>query len=375
MIAWRYLVLALAVLQPVIAGNTCEKDVTISSQSDAESALSNCDTVKGTVTISKDASGSISLDNLQKIEGGLTIHGTSDLTKLSAQNLQKISYDLSVKDNGGLKDLSMQNLQEVKGNMKIEGNDNLKQLQLQNLEDVNGGLVLSGEFDRFVDRWTHGGRYSADNTSAQFQNLDQVDGQTSIRGSGDFSCSDFEKMKSDGVFEGPFSCSTGSSSSSSSSSDSSSSSSSSDSNGSNSGSSGLSAGAKGGIAVAVIVVVAIILGALWFMYKRRKAASGAEFHSVPTGAATDPEKGGGGVVGQVNDQPPSPPPPAVPAATGSIARKPIKPATEPEIPMLDSENVHEAPAVPPETRDPTQIFELDAGPVRGTHQQPINHEE
>lgn len=171
-------------------------------------------------------------------------------------------------------------------------------------------------------------------------NLDKVYGKTSIQGSGDLSCNPLSKLQSDGVFKGSFSCSAGSS--------------------------GLSAGAKAGIAIGVIVGVAIIAGLIWFLYKRRKTT--AAFQSVPTAAETDPEKG-------AMQQPAaavvaSPPPPVL---ASNIPRKPITPVPpEPdrEIPMLDSGLVHEVSA------EPTghQVFELDAGPVQGTHQQPINHE-
>lgn len=46
--------------------------------------------------------------------------------------------------------------------------------------------------------------------------------------------------------------------------------------------------------------------------------------------------------------------------------------SESDVPMLDSGDVHEAPAQSAREVDPP--FELDAGPVRGTHQQAINHE-
>ncbi|KAH8424941.1 putative GPI-anchored cell wall protein Pst1 [Aspergillus melleus] len=46
--------------------------------------------------------------------------------------------------------------------------------------------------------------------------------------------------------------------------------------------------------------------------------------------------------------------------------------SESDVPMLDSGDVHEAPAQSARELDPP--FELDAGPVRGTHQQAINHE-
>lgn len=300
--------------------------------------------------MSHGASGSISLDNLQEVKGGFTIEGTSDLTKVSASNLESIKHDLSVKNNGKLSQLSMSNLEKVEGDMKIEGNGNLKQFQLNNLEEVKGGLVLKGDFDRFVI--PPADDISTNGASISFSNLESVKGQATMRSSGDETCSDFDQMKSNGVFQGSYACSTGTSSSSD--------------------SSGLSAGGKAGVAIGVIVGVAVILGAIWFMVRRRKKA--AAFASVPTAHPDDSEKGN---VQGPNGGSLSPPSPPV-AAVGDIPRKPVTPAPpdpEPEIPMLDSGHVHEAPTMQMgERRDPAQCFELDAGPIYSTHQQAINHD-
>lgn len=179
-----------------------------------------------------------------------------------------------------------------------------------------------------------------DHPSVSLSNLDQVNGKTSIQGSGDLSCKHLSSLQSDGVFKGSFSCSAGSS--------------------------GLSAGAKAGIAIGVIAGVAIIAALIWFLYKRRKAT--AAFQSVPTAAEIDPEKGA--MQKPATAAAPSTPAPVV---ASNIPRKPISPAPpEPdrEIPMLDSGPVHEVSAEPAGH----QIFELDGGPVHGSHQQPINHE-
>lgn len=131
------------------------------------------------------------------------------------------------------------------------------------------------------------------------------------------------------------------------------------------------------MAVGVIVGVALIAGAIWFMLRRRKR--GADFHTVPTANADadDPEKGAMQSTAAAG-APTSPPPGPPPVVAGSVSRKPVTPAPpggEPNVPMLDSGNVHEAPAMPTSpAHDATQVFELDAGPVHGTHQQAINHE-
>lgn len=57
----------------------------------------------------------------------------------------------------------------------------------------------------------------------------------------------------------------------------------------------------------------------------------------------------------------------------SLFLRPMRRApSESDVPMLDSGDVHEAPVDSGREVDPP--FELDAGPVRGTHQQAIHHE-
>jgi LPXTG-motif cell wall-anchored protein len=125
------------------------------------------------------------------------------------------------------------------------------------------------------------------------------------------------------------------------------------------------------VAVGVIVGVGLIAGAIWFLVRRRK--QGASFHSVPAPGADDSEKGGAAL--PTNGPSPTESPDMV---AGNISRKPVSPAPqeqERDIPMLDSGDVHEAPAMPAGgERDTTQVFELDAGPIYGMHQQAIHHE-
>jgi LPXTG-motif cell wall-anchored protein len=125
------------------------------------------------------------------------------------------------------------------------------------------------------------------------------------------------------------------------------------------------------VAVGVIVGVGLIAGAIWFLVRRRK--KGASFQSVPAPDADDSEKGGAALPKN------GPSPTESPGmAMGNISRKPVSPPPqeqERDIPMLDSGDVHEAPAMPAGgERDTTQVFELDAGPIYGMHQQAIHHE-
>ena len=197
------------------------------------------------------------------------------------------------------------------------------------------------------------------------------------------------------------------------------------------GSSRLSTGAKVGIAIAVIVVVLLILFLVWTVFRkqrirRRKRNTPVDGYtalgvvrdekvmgyekslplarpipSTMVGRNRDSDPIG---VGSIPRKPLSPPPaegldgdrtrvsmvstsPPVPAALmpgdRSAASPPLdadgrslflhpiprRRPSETDVPLLDSGDVHEAPGSPMRR----ETFELDAGPVRGTHQQPINH--
>ncbi|KAE8393013.1 hypothetical protein BDV23DRAFT_49480 [Aspergillus alliaceus] len=226
-------------------------------------------------------------------------------------------------------------------------------------------------------------------------NLENVYGETQIQSSGSFSCSSLNKLKDDKhAFTGTFSCS-------------------------EKGSSDLSSGAKVGIAIGVILGVIIVGVLVWLcMRRQRKLRRKAALAGVTAVGAAGPagrdvergdEKKGPSAVSNSSpsSQPPSPPADTE-AAVSAIPRKPLSPApqtvptallpgdrssrilsnpddpslflramprrrpSESEVPMLDSENVHEAP--PAEVgRRQEGLFELDAGPVSGKHQQAMHH--
>ena len=251
-----------------------------------------------------------------------------------------------------------------------------------------------------------------------FSKIRQVNGQTSIRSTGSFSCGSLQSSGGDdnnsgrSVFSGSsFSCTTGAAATSTSTASSTST------DKPDSGSS-LSGGAIAGIVIAVVVVVILVLLLLWlFMRRRRKHAAlpaptttniskdteKPPMAAPPEGPNTQPP-GQGEILSDKNvaRKPLSPPQslqnrlsgmetgttstsPPVPAALMAGDRSsmlphnpdeaslflhpiPLRRPSETDVPMLDSGHVHEVPAEPDR---PNAIYELDAGAV-SAHQQPIN---
>ncbi|KAE8146862.1 hypothetical protein BDV25DRAFT_143313 [Aspergillus avenaceus] len=355
-----------------VVGDTCTARVEISSQTDAD-ALNDCETIANSLTFSSSANGTISIPDVQDVKGPFTIEGTSSLNAVSANDLEKVTGPITIKDNKALNSVSLSGLEKAGGEVRVEGNEGLKEVKLDDLETVNGPLILKGEFDRI-----------------SLSNLEHVYGETVIESTGSFLCSSLSKQADKNVFQSSYSCSEHASTSS------------------------LSPGAKAGIAVGVIIGVIIVLLALWLFIRRQRkrkrnmalagaaavggdaekgTEKGAQTSTVSSTTVSTPS-GGTGVVGNggIPRKPLSPPPPptTVPAALvpgdrGSatptntddpslfLRPMPRRRPSESDVPMLDSENVHEAPPVEPGRRQ-EGLHELDAGPVSGRHQQAIHGE-
>lgn len=149
-------------------------------------------------------------------------------------------------------------------------------------------------------------------------------------------CSALSALKSKGAFRGSYSCSEASS--------------------------GLSAGAKAGIAIGVILGVLLIVAAIWMVLRRRQKqrALGGQLMrptaSPPSPALTQTEK----------TVTPTETPSPIEESQLQMPRKPVGSAI-----FLDSRSIHEAS----NGRTPVrEYYELDAGPVQGTHQRPIHAE-
>jgi hypothetical protein len=329
-------------LQLTIPGSS---SVTISSQSDADN-LSACDTLRGSVIFSSSVTGTITISNVEQINGAITAEGASGLTGLIAPDLDTLKGALTLDGLDSLTTLDMSGLSQVSSGITITGNSQLESLDFEQLQEVDGQLLLTGSFKRSVQSLIEKYRAGLTNDSVSLQSLDQVKGQTIIRGGKSMPCGTLNSLQSDGVFQGGYSCSAGPSSNA------------------------LSAGEKGGIAVGVIVGVLLLLLLLWYMLRQRRQRKNGRGRAdlSPSPAVFPNEKPAGPQYKSVplHDPHPSSPSPPVPAKS-PVPRKPIGPPPA----LLDGRSIHEAPYA----LTPVQEYhELDAGPVFGTHQRPINCE-
>lgn len=149
------------------------------------------------------------------------------------------------------------------------------------------------------------------------------------------SCSALDALKSEGVYTGSYSCSSGSGNS-------------------------LSAGAKAGIAIAVIVVVILVVLAIWFFLRRRRQQKARKTQSpFPESLSSD----------ETSEKPPQVEEQAVPVRDlkPPLPRKPVGPQAA----QLDGRSIYEASS----PMSPATVYhEMDAGPVVGMHQRPIHSE-
>lgn len=172
--------------------------------------------------------------------------------------------------------------------------------------------------------------------SISLPSLDQVKGSATIQGSSSMSCSALDKLKSDGVFESSYSCSSSSSGSS------------------------LSAGAKAGIAVAVIVIVVLIAVIVWFFLRRRRQQRVKNARSVSPESPSSEASAEKSL--QVQEQADT-----VGELKPPLPRKPVGPQAA----QLDGRSIYEASS----PMSPATVYhEMDAGPVVGMHQRPIHSE-
>jgi len=130
----------------------------------------------------------VSLPSLEKLTGQLGFWGTKFET-FSAPNLTQTG-DLIFKDNTKLSNISMPVLKTVDGGFTIARDDELNIISLSSLERVNGAIDFSGTFNKI-----------------SLGALKDVEGAFNMQSThGNFSCSDFKKLKTEDVIKGKFSC-------------------------------------------------------------------------------------------------------------------------------------------------------------------------
>lgn len=128
-----------------------------------------------------------SFPSLEKLSGQLGFWGDKFET-FSAPNLTETG-DLVFKDNKKLSNISMPNLKTIHGGFQLTRNDELKSLEFPKLEQVSGAIDFSGKFDE-----------------VSLGALENVKGGFNMQSTGNFSCSEFKKLRSDKVIRGKYQC-------------------------------------------------------------------------------------------------------------------------------------------------------------------------
>ncbi|KAL4800684.1 hypothetical protein BDV19DRAFT_481 [Aspergillus venezuelensis] len=254
-----YLALGLSATRR-IAAQSCSS-VTITSQSDADSAFNDCNDISGSVTISPSAQGTLNLDGLEQISENLVIEDTN-LVGITIPDIENVGGSVSVTGNEALTRLGLSGLAGVNGDLTVQGNNALVDLRMDDLEQIRGGMHLNGGFN-----------------TLSFENLERVGGESDVVSTGSAGCSALDSLNSTSsesqVFQGSYTCQTTSATPSPTST-------------STSDGGGLSGGAIAGIVIGVVVGVLIFLILIWlFLRERRKNRANLEAlgADASTGAA------------------------------------------------------------------------------------------
>ncbi|KAL4948140.1 hypothetical protein BDW69DRAFT_98129 [Aspergillus filifer] len=267
-----YLALGLSATRRITA-QSCSS-VTITSQSDADSAFNDCNDISGSVTVSPSAQGTLNLDGLEQISENLVIEDTN-LVGITIPDIENVGGSVSVTGNDALTTLGLSGLAGVNGDLTVQGNNALVDLRMDDLEQIRGGMHLNGGFN-----------------TLSFESLERVGGESDVVSTGSAGCSALDSLNSaseseDQVFQGSYTCQTTSATPSpTSTSTSTSSPTTIETDATNSGDGGgLSGGAIAGIVIGVVVSVLILLVLIWlFLRQRRK--NRANFEALGAGAST-----------------------------------------------------------------------------------------
>ncbi|KAF7178805.1 hypothetical protein CNMCM7691_007626 [Aspergillus felis] len=129
----------------------------------------------------------VSIPSLHNLTGQLGFWGDA-FTSFSAPNLTSTG-DLVFNANTKLTNISMPALLTVNGGFLITRNDELSTIDLPSLQVVTGAVDFSGKFD-----------------DVNMPKLENVKGQFNLQSTGNFSCTSFDKAKSDGIIRGAYKC-------------------------------------------------------------------------------------------------------------------------------------------------------------------------
>ncbi|GIJ82403.1 3-prime end of extra cellular mutant protein [Aspergillus pseudoviridinutans] len=129
----------------------------------------------------------VSIPSLHNLTGQLGFWGDS-FTSFSAPNLTSTG-DLVFNANTKLTNISMPALENVNGGFLITRNDKLSTIDVPSLQVVTGAVDFSGNFDE-----------------VNMPKLENVKGQFNLQSTGNFSCTSFDKAKSDKIIKGAYKC-------------------------------------------------------------------------------------------------------------------------------------------------------------------------
>ncbi|CAG8880430.1 unnamed protein product [Penicillium salamii] len=286
-----------------------------------QAVLADSDACSNSLIISSQSDVN-NLTSCEKIDGSITV-ASSFNGALTLNGVDQIQGSFIAEGVSGLSAIVAPDLEKVQGSITISNLDTLSTITMGALSQVQMGVTITGnpelrtlgfqELEQIDGQLTLTGSFD----SVSLPSLDQVQGPAIITSSGSMACSALSALKSKGAFRGSYSCSEASS--------------------------GLSAGAKAGIAIGVI------LGGFRGQSMRPTA-------SPPSPALTQTEK----------TVTPTETPSPIEESQLQMPRKPVGSAI-----FLDSRSIHEAS----NGRTPVrEYYELDAGPVQGTHQRPIHAE-
>ncbi|QPG76146.1 hypothetical protein FOA43_003532 [Brettanomyces nanus] len=140
---------------------------------------------------------SISMSSLQSINESAGFFESS-VEALKFPLVTKVGGDLTIENNEDLQELDFGNLTSIGGGLVIENNTELKSIEnFDDLKSVTGAVVLVGEFD-----------------NCTMSDLKTVRGAFEVDTTGDFDCTDFNKLAKQGNIQGDFECKASTSSSS-----------------------------------------------------------------------------------------------------------------------------------------------------------------
>lgn len=132
---------------------------------------------------------SLSIPSLKHVNSTFGVYG-SYMESVNAPNLTTVDGDVAFVADPSLTNISLPLLKSIKGALLVANNSALLDITgFPSLERVGGALSISGNF-----------------TSAEFPSLEDVQGTFNAQTSGNFSCTEFNKLQNQQVVKGDVFC-------------------------------------------------------------------------------------------------------------------------------------------------------------------------